>query len=131
MENDISSSKPIEQEKLTVICKSLIDLQEQSDSNGGSDETVKRVFNVKSMRVDWNRELCFMHVFFVNNDSAKLEKANNNIKLQKVMFASISHEFRTPLNAIINSYHLLSDVFRDLMVTVKALARQSSSHQQR
>lgn len=30
------------------------------------------------------------------------------------MFASTSHEFRTPLNSIINSYDLISDLFGEL-----------------
>jgi len=44
-----------------------------------------------------------MHVFIDTSAFIKLEEANNNIKCQKIMFASVSHEFRTPLNSIINS----------------------------
>jgi signal transduction histidine kinase len=65
-----------------------------------------------------------MHVFFVNNDILRLEEANNNIKLQKIMFASVSHEFRTPLNAIIHSYHLSSISFDNLTHIFESLLNE-------
>jgi signal transduction histidine kinase len=52
-----------------------------------------------------------MHVFIDNTDIVKLEEANNNIRCQKIMFASVSHEFRTPLNAIMNSYKFIDQTF--------------------
>ena len=55
-----------------------------------------------------------MHVFIDTTDILKLEEANNRIKLQKIMFASISHEFRTPLNAILNSYDFVYSSFTAL-----------------
>ena len=44
-----------------------------------------------------------MHVLIDTTNIIKLEEANNSIKCQKIMFTSTSHEFRTPLNAIVNS----------------------------
>jgi len=55
----------------------------------------------------------YMHVFIDLTDMFKLEKANNNIRCQKIMFASASHEFRTPLNAILNSFKLISMTLND------------------
>ena len=48
-----------------------------------------------------------MHVFIDQTDVRRLEKAKNDMRCQKIMFASASHEFRTPLNAILNSIDLL------------------------
>jgi hypothetical protein len=62
-----------------------------------------RHYNIKTMKVLWKGKPSFMHVFIDFTDILKLEEANNNIKCQKIMFASASHEFRTPLNSIINS----------------------------
>jgi hypothetical protein len=85
------------------------------------EEEWEKVFSVKSMKVCWNGKPCFMHVFFTNEDILMLEEANNNIKLQKIMFASVSHEFRTPLNAIIHSFSLTKGLFEKLMPIVQNL----------
>lgn len=57
-----------------------------------------------------------MHVFIDTTDIIKLQEANNNIKLQRIMFASSSHEFRTPLNAIINSYDFIAENYREVEI---------------
>jgi signal transduction histidine kinase len=84
-----------------------------SDSEEQS-EVVEKIFNVKSMQVEWQGRPSFMHVFIDNTDIVRLEEATNNIKCQKIMFASVSHEFRTPLNAIMNSYNFIEDSFKKL-----------------
>jgi signal transduction histidine kinase len=56
-----------------------------------------------------------MHVFIDTTGIIKLEEAKSNIKLQKIMFASASHEFRTPLNAIMNSFKLIEDQFGSIL----------------
>ena len=56
-----------------------------------------------------------MHVFIDTTDILRLQEANQKIKLQRIMFASASHEFRTPLNAIINSFKFISVSFKDLV----------------
>jgi len=55
-----------------------------------------------------------MHVFIDITDIQKLEEANNNIRCQKIMFASVSHEFRTPLNAIMHSYSFIDDQLQSI-----------------
>jgi len=55
-----------------------------------------------------------MHVFIDTTSMSKLEEANNNIRCQKIMFTSVSHEFRTPLNGIINFYSLIEHRFKVL-----------------
>jgi ABC-type multidrug transport system fused ATPase/permease subunit len=68
-------------------------------------------YNIKSMKVLWKGKPSYMHVFIDTTNILKLEEANNNIKCQRIMFASTSHEFRTPLNAIINSWKLARSSF--------------------
>jgi len=50
-------------------------LLEESDS----DDIVK-VFNVKTLQVQWEDHPGFMHVLIDTTDIIKLEEANNNIK---------------------------------------------------
>jgi len=79
-------------------------MRKQSD-----DSFVERIFNIKSINVHWDGQPSFMHVFIDTTDILKLEEAKNNIKCQKIMFASASHEFRTPLNAITNSFTFIKE----------------------
>jgi signal transduction histidine kinase len=69
-----------------------------------NENIIERVCTVKTLVVDWEGVKSCMHVFIDNSDIIKLEEAKSNNKCQKVMFASASHEFRTPLNAIMNSF---------------------------
>ncbi|CAI2373789.1 unnamed protein product [Moneuplotes crassus] len=71
----------------------------------------RRNFEIKSLKMEWKGKPSIMHVFIDTTDIINLEKAKNRIKMQRVMFASASHEFRTPLNAIINSYKIIKTSF--------------------
>ena len=83
-------------------------------SQQNTDQNVKH-FTIKTMKVSWEgKSDCLMHVFIDNTDIVKLEEANNSIRCQKIMFASASHEFRTPLNAIINSYQFMDSSIHSL-----------------
>ena len=44
----------------------------------------------------------------------KLEEIRAKNKCQQIMMASVSHEFRTPLNAFSNSLNLIEFVVKDL-----------------
>jgi signal transduction histidine kinase len=55
-----------------------------------------------------------MHVFTDTTNIIKLEEAKNDMKCRDIMFTSVSHEFRTPLNAIINSLSFVNGSFREL-----------------
>lgn len=78
----------------------------------GQEIVIERVCNIKTMTVEWEGVKSYMHVFIDNSDIIKLEEAKNNIKCQKIMFASASHEFRTPLNAIMNSFEFIDSSYR-------------------
>jgi hypothetical protein len=77
-----------------------------------------RFCNIKSMKVLWNWQPSVMHVFIDTTSILKLEEANNNIKCQKIMFSSASHEFRTPLNSILNAWDIVKECYKQV---VKAL----------
>ena len=66
------------------------------------------MFNVKTIKVCWeNNSSSYLHVFINIDEIQKLERAKIANKCQQAMFASISHEFRTPLNAFMNSLELI------------------------
>ena len=75
-------------------------------------------WNIKSMEVLWSGVPAIMHVFIDTTNILKLEQANNNIKWHKIMFASVSHEFRTPLNAILNSNNIVAQAFEAIIQSV-------------
>ena len=49
----------------------------------------------------------YLHVFVNISSIKRLEKVRATNKCLHIMFASISHEFRTPLNAFINAVDLI------------------------
>lgn len=70
----------IEEHRITIKCKGgdapehlLIEPDEE-------EKRVNKMFNVKSMQVDWEGTTSYMHVFIDTTDIANLEKAQNNIK---------------------------------------------------
>ncbi|CAI2383955.1 unnamed protein product [Moneuplotes crassus] len=81
-------------------------------NNGDDAESEQRTCNVKTLMVEWEGATSYMHVFIDNTGVIKLEEAKNNIKCQKIMFASASHEFRNPLNSITNSIDIVFDAFK-------------------
>jgi signal transduction histidine kinase len=97
---------------LTSTCKILND--DFDISRDVEDETNYKFCTVKTLKVNWEGNPdSYLHVFIDTTDIYKLEKANNNIRCQKIMFASSSHEFRTPLNAILNSFSLIKMITQD------------------
>ncbi|CAI2383998.1 unnamed protein product [Moneuplotes crassus] len=75
-------------------------------------ESEQRTCRIKTLMVEWEGVTSYMHVFIDNTGVIKLEEAKNNIKCQKIMFASASHEFRNPLNSITNSIDIVFDAFK-------------------
>ena len=73
-------------------------------------------FMLKSLKINWEgNNNSFMHVLIDTTNVIELEKAKSNIKWQKIMFASSSHEFRTPLNAILNSLKFIRDFHQTML----------------
>ena len=97
--------------------KKLIDtLERETESNiemmhQNNDETSifgAKYFTLKTILVNWEgNENAFMHVFVSTTDIKKLEKEKATNKCLHIMFSSVSHEFRTPLNSFENALTLL------------------------
>ena len=68
------------------------------------------------MQVDWNNNSnSYIHVF-VNTTALKhfeTEKARN--ECLQLMFSSVSHEFRTPINAFSNSMLLIETNYKNFI----------------
>lgn len=125
-EEKLTDNNIIEHNNVQIKCLERISSRRFQHDTENSDEPTVRNFNVKTLQVNWEgNKNAFMHVFIDTTDIRKLEEANNNIKCQKIMFASVSHEFRTPLNAILNSYRFIETTFQSIMNECKA---QSQRH---
>ena len=83
-----------------------------SQSEIEEENSKRRFFNVKTLCVKWdNNENSFIHVF-INTTAVKrfeMEKSRNEVL--QLMFSSVSHEFRTPINAFSNSMQLIESSY--------------------
>ena len=59
--------------------------------------------------------------------SNKLEEEKAKYSCQKVMFASVSHEFRTPLNAFDNSLNLIKMIHQNVQKDIQPYLDDSIS----
>lgn len=65
-------------------------------------------YHIKTIAVNWTDDLkSYMHVFTNVSSTKKLEKEKATNKALNMMLSSVSHEFRTPINALSNSLCLL------------------------
>ena len=106
-QHQLEDCEIVQQSKVSIWCKDSSQSWRMLDDNS-EDNSTQKIFSVKSMKVAWDDIQCFMHVFIDTTDLIKLEEARNNIRWQKIMFTNASHEFRTPLNAISNSFQIIS-----------------------
>ena len=63
-----------------------------------------------------------MHVFVNTSSIKKYEKEKAINKCLHIMFSSISHEFRTPLNAFMNSTELVEISYEAIMSAIEPLS---------
>ena len=93
------------------------------DDDLSTDSTQFSMFHVKTIEVCWeNNSSSYLHVFINTDEIRKLERVRATNRCQQAMFASVSHEFRTPLNAFMNSLELIDMQMNE----VKTLLSQSS-----
>ena len=85
-------------------------------------ENTRVYYNVKTVKLKWGtNKYSYIHVF-VNTTAVKqieVEKTKND--WLQLMFSSISHEFRTPLNAFSNSVLLLESNYEQLLHKIDRL----------
>ena len=75
-------------------------------------------FEIKTMKVYWHESECFMHIL---NDITEMHQAHIEKSwsyFQRMMMSNVSHEYRTPLNAIISSAELNLMHVNDLLKEV-------------
>ena len=110
-------------EKYGAEATSSIQLRESSQ-NTDSESLICKHYNLKSVKVKWGtNKNSFIHVF-VNTTAFKqfeVEKARN--ECLQLMFSSISHEFRTPLNAFTNSVLLLESNYNIIKSNIDQLGQ--------
>ena len=83
----------------------MVDKQMNDDE---SNFEGSKFFTVKTIEVEWEQhQHALMHVFVNVSSVKKLEKVKATNKWLHIMFSSISHEFRTPLNAFMNALTLI------------------------
>lgn len=76
------------------------------------DKDQYRYYLLKSISVKWKREeVSYMHMFIDTGLIKDLEKQEAINKCQNIMFSSVSHEFRTPINAFSNCLELVKISF--------------------
>jgi signal transduction histidine kinase len=67
-----------------------------------------RFYTLNTIRVTWaHSSQAFMHVFVNTTNIHKLEKEKATNKWMHIMFSSISHELRTPINAFFNANEMI------------------------
>ena len=96
-------------------------------SFGLKENEENQTFKVKTTKVIWNNNKeSFMHVFIDTTGIRKLEEVKIKSNLQQRLFASASHEFRTPLNAFSNALNLLCISFKNLKGTLQRFIEEDS-----
>jgi K+-sensing histidine kinase KdpD len=94
------------------------------------EEIIKREFIVKTKKVCISDDLSekqalFMHMFIDTTQIIQLEEAKAQNRYQKQMLANVSHEFRTPLNAMMISLALLKDIVKGPPIKFVKIANSS------
>ncbi|CAI2385433.1 unnamed protein product [Moneuplotes crassus] len=117
----IDTKESVFEQDVKLWCYSQEDfkLSESSEQNSNL-----RIICIKTLAIEWENSDSYIHVCIDNTDvirleeiksKIKLDEANNSIQCQKIMFASASHEFKNPLNCIINSFNLVQDSFNTII----------------
>ena len=87
------------------------------------NETVKsKYYNIKTLKVKWkNNQDSFIHVFINTTAVKKFEKEKARNECLQLMFSSVSHEFRTPINAFMNSIQFLESNYQETIYKIDTM----------
>ena len=72
-----------------------------------TDHGRTRKFQLKSMRVFWQGQSSFMHIVNEVTQMEQAQRDRSRMEFQQMMMRNVSHEYRTPLNAIIASTQIV------------------------
>ena len=80
------------------------------------DSTKSKFYIVKTLKVKWiHSKDSFIHVFVNATTIKKFEKEKARNEWLQLMFSSVSHEFRTPINAFMNSIQFLESNYQTII----------------
>ena len=105
----------IERIKNTAEVSTPIEIWNYSEEDANKEINIKYL-NVKTIKVVWeNSKNSFIHVFINTSALKKFEMERAKNECLQLMFSSVSHEFRTPLNAFTNSIVMLESNFTQIL----------------
>ena len=80
------------------------------------EQKVDLYYSVKTIKVNWiDNKHSYLHVFIDTTKIKKLEEERANTEYQQSMFTNLSHDMRTPLNAITNSLQLSKLIIKEMI----------------
>ena len=85
-----------------------------NNHNDNNQNNFNLFYSIKTIKVNWKNRDSFMHVFVNTTQIKRLEEERANREWQQLMFASLSHDMRTPLNAFSNSLKLIDLTFDEV-----------------
>jgi signal transduction histidine kinase len=86
-------------------CENIVISQYTSLAKLSKEE---KFYTLKTVHVNWaDSKNAFMHVFINTTDVQKLENAKAKNQWLHVLFSSLSHELRTPVNAFMNANQMI------------------------
>ena len=84
-------------------------------------------FTLKSISVNWEScKSAYLHVVSDVSYVKELEKQKATNQCMHIMFSSLSHEFRTPLNSFANSLHLIRSITQRIRAVLETLELSAS-----
>ena len=83
-----------------------------------TDNSLIRKFQLKSMRVFWQGQSSFMHIVNEVTQMEQAQRDRSRMEFQQMIMRNVSHEYRTPLNAIIASTQIVVSKLDQLMTSV-------------
>ena len=86
------------------------------------DKSVEsKYFNIKTVKVKWESyKNSYIHMFMNTTHIKNYEKEKATNKALQLMFSSVSHEFRTPLNAFMNSMLLIENDYNSFIKNINS-----------
>ena len=96
----------------------------------GEDVLKLQFYNIRTLKVKWkSNNDSFIHVFINTTAVKKFEKEKARNECLQLMFSSVSHEFRTPINAFMNSIQFLESNYQDTAQMIDSMVQSNLASQ--